>query len=160
MAPPAAPDRRSLFCLLPWRLAFAAPHMPPSGSQAESSFLNGIYRHAAPSGCFAGLRLGVEERGPGPSASLSRTAAAESRLSQPLSAPSDFPGKFPPPWPVFTALRCFLSCSKPSHNLYPLGCSPYSSGPRHSQISGGEEVVHFTLKHSVMVDTCHKVHVS
>lgn len=165
----------------PWHTAALVPSGPPAlwgacsascsaaslllhltchlvASQVENSLFNVIYRHAASARRSVHVQLAVEGHSPGTSTNPPRQGAAQTPCPRPSLSPHwalRHPGEFPPLGPCLQLSPVFWpvqslpgACTHLPAHLTPL---PHDL----NQISGREEVVHFTFKHPVMADTHH-----
>lgn len=143
-------------------------------SEVGNSSLNMTFRHAASASCSVCLNLAIEEvcRGAGhcdtpwhrckppPRRPVSRAASHQpQQLLTPHCILRDAHKKFLPPWVLLTALSCLPIMFKAFLELNPHLTAHLTPLSQHlNQMSGGEEAIHFTFQHSVMAETCNKIH--
>jgi len=161
---------RSLFCLQLLCFASPTPHMPSSGFRSRNPLLNMTFSHAASARCSVCLSLAIEEARwgaahckaqPAPLQTSSSAAHPKSHLSTAPARSRSSLHPQRPPQEISTTLVFAYGCPLFAYHVQSLAgaWSPLAASPlsHHlNQTSGGEEVVYFTFKHSVMGDICHR----
>lgn len=142
-------------------------------SEVGNSLLNMTFRHAASASCSTCLKLAIEEASwsaahcNAPLAQLQTSPLMAHPKSHLSSAPASSCSSLHPqrpPQEISNTLGFSYGCSLFVCHIQSLpGTQPPVAAllallSHHlNQTSGGEEVVYFTFKHSVMADTCHKI---